>query len=372
MKSALVLTTINVPNLLDDYADNFEKYGHKNEVEIIVVGDRKTPEAAGEPIARLRKRGFKAELLDVPWQEDWLSKFSDLKAVIPYNSDNRRNVGYLVAVERGAEVVVSIDDDNYVIAENGDYLGAHQIVGTVKKLKTARSSNGWFNICSLLETEPPRTIYPRGFPYSKRWADDGKFETSSGKIVMNAGLWLEHPDVDAVTNLNEPLRVVGAKREQMMLAPGVYCPVNTQNTAFHRSVLPCYYYITMDAVIDGTKIDRYGDIWSGFFALKVINQMNGRVAFGPPVVKHLRNKHNLLRDLHNELGGMTLTEFLAPIIESVELTKKTYEGAYLELADALVAKAQVAPVFTPETKNYFLRISNAMKIWVDVCKEIMK
>ena len=249
---------------------------------------------------------------------------------------------------------------------------AHRIVGSVKELKMARSSNSWFNICSQLKTEPPRTIYPRGFPYSKRWSDDAEFTTSSGRIVMNAGLWLEDPDVDAVTRLNEPIRVTSASPERLMLAPGVYSPINTQNTAFHRCVLPCYYYITMDAVINGNKIDRYGDIWSGIFALKVINQMNDRVSIGHPVTKHIRNKHNLLKDLQNELWGMILTESLVPIIESVELTAKTYEEVYLELAKKLEKRAISDDSFTGDAKNYFSKIAGAMRIWVDVCKEVMK
>lgn len=370
MKIALVLTTINVPDLLYGYADNLEKYGHKDEVEFIVIGDKKTPNEANEPLERIRGRGFEAEFLDVPRQEEWLRRFPELKEIIPYNSDNRRNIGYLIAVERGAEVIISIDDDNYVMEE--DYLEAHKIVGSVMELKTASSSNGWFNICSLLKTEPPRTIYPRGFPYSKRWRDDAKFTTSSGRIVMNAGLWLDDPDVDAITRLNEPIRAVSASPERIMLAPGVYSPMNTQNTAFHRDVLPCYYFITMDVVIDGNKIDRYGDIWSGFFALKVINHMNDRVSFGPPTANHVRNKHNLLKDLQNELWGMILTESLVPIMDSIELTAATYEEAYLELAKSLEQRAISNENFTTGVKKYFSKVTSAMEVWIDVCKEIMK
>jgi hypothetical protein len=369
-KIALVLTTINIPTLLYGYADNFEKYGHKDEVIIIVIGDLKTPKETKKLIEQLQKRGFEAEYFDIPKQEEWLMRFPSLKEIIPYNSDNRRNIGFLIAVERGAEIIISIDDDNYVTQE--DFLEAHKIVGSVKELKTASSSNGWFNICRLLKTEPPRTIYPRGFPYSKRWSDDAKFTVSSGRIVINAGLWLNDPDVDAVTNLNEPIKVIEASTERIMLAPGTYSPINTQNTAFHREILPCYYYITMDAVIDGIKIDRYGDIWAGLFAQKVINHIGDRVSFGPPIVNHIRNKHDLLKDLRSELGGMLLTEFLVPIIDSIELTATTYGEAYLELADALEEKALSNNNFSTETKKYFSKVTSNMRIWVNICEEIMR
>ncbi|NQT74338.1 MAG: hypothetical protein HQ553_16475 [Chloroflexi bacterium] len=369
-KASLVLTTINVPDLLYGYADNFEKYGHKDEVEFIVVGDRKTPEEAKEPIRALRARGFQAELLDITMQEQWLKRFPDLNEIIPYNSDNRRNIGYLIAVERGAEIVISIDDDNY--AMDDDFLEGHKIVGSVKELKTAHSSNNWFNICTALETDPQRTIYPRGFPYSKRWSDDAHFTVSSGRIMMNAGLWLNDPDVDAVTRLNEPLRVVGVNQDRFMLAPGVYSPINSQNTAFHRDTLPCYYFITMDAVINGSRIDRYGDIWSGFFAVKVIQSMNDCVSVGPPTANHVRNKHDLLDDLQIELGGMILTEELVPIIEAAEISADTYAKTYLNLAKEIEEKVSSDGNFTPDARKYFYQITAAMKIWVDVCKEIMR
>ena len=371
MKEALVLTTVNIPNLLYGYADNFEKYGHKDEVEIIVIGDMKTPEEAKEPIQQLKKRGFRALYLDIPKQEDWLKNFPDLKAIIPYNSDNRRNIGYLIAVERGADIIISIDDDNYAI-ENEDYIEGHKVIGTVQQLKTAHSINKWFNLCSLLETEPPRTIYPRGFPYSKRWKDDASFTTTTGKVMLNAGLWLNDPDIDAVTWLNQPIKSVKVKPGKMVLAPGIYTAINTQNTAFHRDVLPCYYFVTMNAIINGIKIDRYSDIWSGFFATKVVQSQGHYVSFGAPTVRHIRNKHNYLKDLQNELGGMVLTESLVSVIESAQLETKTYGKAYRELARKVDEMATQSEDFSKEIKDYMSHITRAMRIWVDTCNEIMK
>jgi|TARA_B100002003_G_scaffold249726_1_gene286834 hypothetical protein len=371
MKVAVVLTTINVPTLLEGYADNFEKYGHKDEVGFIVIGDRKTPKEAGEEIKRIKGRGFEADYLDIPAQEDWLSRFANLKEMIPYNSDNRRNVGYLLAVEQGAEIIISIDDDNYALT-NEDYLAAHKIVGTFQEMKAARSDNGWYNICRLLETEPSRTIYPRGFPYYKRWADTADLTTASGRVVINVGLWLQHPDTDAVTNLNEPVKVTDMHSERIMLDHGVYTAINTQNTALHRDVLPAYYYILMGAPIEGNKIDRYGDIWSGFFIQKVINHMNERITVGPPLTNHIRNKHNLFNDLRQELWGMILTDYLTPILESIQLTAPTYDGAYFELANKLEKAVIDDDKASDEVKQYFRQMTEAMRIWVDVCREIMK
>ncbi|MEA1925206.1 MAG: hypothetical protein U9M95_04990 [Candidatus Altiarchaeota archaeon] len=368
MKTAIVLTTIHIPYLLEEYAKNFEKH-NPGDVEFIMIGDLKTPKESETIISNIQDKGFEAEYFDVLKQEKWLQCFPELKQMIPYNSDNRRNIGYLIAVEQGAEIIVSIDDDNYV--RDGDYLAGHQIVGTTQTLKTVKSSNQWFNPCSMLETDPKRIIYPRGFPYSKRWMDDASFSNSTGRVVINAGLWLGCPDVDAVTNLNEPVKTVAMNSEQIMLASETFSPINTQNTAFHREVLPCYYYIVMGARINGYDLDRYGDIWSGFFAKKVIDQVGDKVTFGYPLTDHRRNIHDLFKDLQNELGGMILTDKLVPIIESIKLREKTYSNAYLELAEQLKEEINCSREFNDGEKDYFHQVTNNMRVWVDVCDKIM-
>ena len=74
--------------------------------------------------------------------------------LVPYNSDNRRNVGYFMAAESGADFLISIDDDNYCPA-NEDYFAEHSIVcGEPRRHDVVDSNNGWYNFCDLLELEP--------------------------------------------------------------------------------------------------------------------------------------------------------------------------------------------------------------------------
>ena len=365
MKATIVLTTIRVPELLLSYVDNFEKYGHAD-IGFIVIGDRKTPNKANKKLVdTIKNRGFCAEYWDPPRQERYLTQFPGLSEIIPWDSDCRRNLGYLLAYEQGAEIIITIDDDNFVTSD--DFYGKHSIVGTFKTLKTASSANKWFNPCSLLETNPRRKIYPRGFPYCRRWSDSISWGYSNGRVVLNMGLWLNHPDVDAITNLNEPVRVTGLKSEQIMLSPGTYAPINTQNTAFHRCVLPAYYYIPMRARIHGMILDRYGDIWSGLFVKKIIDQKNDRVTIGKPLTDHRRNPHNLIKDLQSEIWGILITEYLAPAIESIELEGRTYADLYLDLAEKL-SQLNFHPDKT--VKKYFEKMSDAMRIWVDVCEKL--
>jgi hypothetical protein len=365
VKSYIVLTTINNPLLLEDYADNLMRYNH-HDTGFIIIGDLKTPNKECEKLAhKINQKGFETCFMDVIKQKKWLSNFPKLEQVIPYNSDNRRNIGYLLAIEKGADIVISIDDDNY--PTNEDFYQAHSKVGTEATLKTVSSANGWFNPCTMLETSHERTIYPRGFPYSRRWKDNVTSNHSSGRIVLNMGLWLGTPDADAATHLIEPVTVKRLKSEQVMLAPGTFCPINTQNTAFHKDILPCYYYVLMGAEIEGLKLDRYGDIWSGYFARKIIDQIGDRVSIGKPLTDHRRNIHDLFKDLRTELYGMIMTERLGPFLESLDLSAKTYADAYLELAEHL-SKANLGN--EKGINTYIAKLTKAMKIWVETCERI--
>lgn len=371
MKGAIVLTTINVPNLLEDYARNLRSFGH-SDVGFIVIGDLKTPDKdCAKIIDRLKNDGFEAYYFDVVSQKRWLEDFPKLAKIIPYNSDNRRNLGFLIAAQCGAQTIISIDDDNY--PTNDDFYLHHSIVGSFRRIKTVYSSDGWFNPCNLLKfsRNEKGTIYPRGFPFSKRWKSSKiKFKKERGRVVLNLGLWTGIPDVDAVTHLNGPVTSLGlnVNFDRVMLAPGVFSPINTQNTAFHRSILPCFYYVLMGLKIEGLVLDRYGDIWCGYFAKKIIDAAGDRVCIGKPLTDHRRNLHDLFKDLKAELMGMILTERLVDFLERCDLNNSTYEDAYLELADKL-STAQIDDRMI--IKRYMRKIANAMRIWVESCEKVL-
>ena len=52
LKSYLVFTTINIPSIVVDYCNNFERFGHKKEIGIIIIGDKKTPDTEAFKIYR--------------------------------------------------------------------------------------------------------------------------------------------------------------------------------------------------------------------------------------------------------------------------------------------------------------------------------
>jgi len=370
-KAYVVVTTINKPWLLLDYAKNFMKFGHEKNVGIICVEDKKTPKDSKSILDEIQGVGIEAIYMSIEFQEKWLKKFPYFLNVIPYNTDNRRNIGFLLALEKGADIIISIDDDNYVRMDE-DFYESHSIVGENRTLLEIDSENRWFNICSMMETEPKRTIFPRGYPYFRRVVDN-KLESryTEAFIAVNAGLWLEDPDVDSISRLNEKIRTTKIISENIMLARYTFSPINTQNTALYRDVIYSYYYILMNESIKGLKLDRFGDIWSGLFCKHIVDAMDHRASFGTPVAVHKRNKHNLLKDLEQEIMGITINEDITQLLENNPFVSTSYKDGYLNLIDLLLTNFTDRKKYEIDVINYFIKICNNMRLWVKICDEIL-
>jgi hypothetical protein len=370
-KMTLVVTTINVPDLLTGYAGNFRKYGHLDRANAIVIGDNKTPHARVAALAdTLTRGGFRTEYMDIPAQQAYMKRFHELDALIPYNSDQRRNIGYLKAAEEGAQILVAVDDDNF--ARDDDWYAAHTIVGRTVTLPTASSATKWWSPCRMMDTHPPgRRLFPRGHPYSRRHLpDDETRSATSGRVVLNGGLWLLEPDVDSLTRLAEPVTCTRLNEERVMLAPGTWAAINTQNTAFHRDLVPAFYFVPITGFIGGIVVERYGDIWAGLFCRKAIDHLNDRVTYGIPACDHRRNMHVLLKDMQLEFWSILITEELWEHLYDWKLTATTYADTYDEIADRLAAVEWKTVPMAADVKKYFERMAHAMHVWAKTTRTL--
>jgi len=199
MKAAVVLTTIHVPELLEGYRDNFERYGHLDDVTVYVIPDRKTPREANYCIESLRKRGLKVEFPDLGEQTVFLDSVGLPIDFVPCDSDQRRNVGYLMALAGGCEFMVSLDDDNFCIP-HFDFLANHELGPRVNGCCT---TGGWHNPCDALGFHPQ--TFARGFPYfARNGPSNHKMKPGIALVRANSGLWFGDPDIDAITWLAWP------------------------------------------------------------------------------------------------------------------------------------------------------------------------
>ena len=372
MSIAIVTTTIfPIQPFLSAYVDNIQKWGYKNEVAIYIAGDNKSSADSLDAASQFKQMGFQVRFLDIKWQRDYLSRFADLKAIIPENSDNRRNVAYLAALEDGAQTIISVDDDNFPDPEQ-DFIGQHLCVGKSVDLPEAIGMDGWYNLCSLLiPTRPDANLYPRGFPYwSRKDGTDFIGDISSGKIAVNVGLWTLDPDTDAIGRLYARPHISKWNGNEVILGQGIRTPINTQNTALSRDAMITYYYVCMGDLLRGMRLDRFGDIFSGYFLQLCADAVGNRIRIGSPVVEHRRNQHNLLLDLYNELAGIMIIEDLTSFLMNVELPTNSMYDAYKSLSIKLeeFSVQQEGFIWDSDTKKFFHKVAKNMRIWADVVK----
>ena len=370
-KICIVVTTINTGEFLDDYCAQADAEGLRDRLRVVVIPDRKTPSELYQRCVQLAKRGFDVHCPNLAEQESYLKKFGQFGQLVPYNSDNRRNIGFLMALEWGCDVLLSIDDDNYCAGETYDTVA--QVCGDSITLPAVYSSDGWFNICEMLETEPNYRVYPRGFPYHKRHkVSEITYREESGTVRLNAGLWLQDPDVDAITWLAAPVRVSRFRGKSLLLGENVWSPINTQNTALHRDLVAGYYFVRMGYPLAGMPIDRYGDIFSGYLVLACIQHMGHRVRVGTPVANHRRNAHNHMRDLAGELACIFVLEDFLAWLPTARLEGNTYSETYLSLADSIDDQVERfnGSIWTEATRGFFHQMTYCMRQWTSACRQV--
>jgi Reversibly glycosylated polypeptide len=381
----IVVTTIFQPAWLEGYLDNIKMHGHAEAVTIRIIADRKTPASVYEAARHAARSGFEIDCPDLDEQEQYLRALGLSADFVPWDSDNRRNIGYLRAWEHGADVLISIDDDNFCRSDS-DFIACHGAVGLLAgetPLSAWAGGSKWFNVCDLLDSvvqrqAPAPQIYARGFPYDAR--DGARAALSHDltdapvdrSVAVNAGLWIDDPDVDAVTRLALRPITTGAQSGDVLLAPGTWTPLNTQNTALHRDAIPSYYYVRMGLPVKGMLIDRFGDIWSGYFLQRCAQHLGEVVRVGSPIAEHRRTSHNLFKDLYEELAGIVLTEELLPWLREVRLTGTTYQEAYAELAELISEAADRFSGFLwDDGGREFLRASaQNMRTWLGAIRTL--
>jgi hypothetical protein len=304
--------------------------------------------------------------LGVEEQVAFLREFRGIDRIVPWNTDNRRNIGFVMALRDGAEAVISIDDDNLPVAGQ-DFVGGHAVTGQELFAPEVIAPNGWYNLFDALEHEPALPVWPRGYPYRLRAPQDAYERPARAMVHVNAGLWLGDPDVDAITRLAIHPDVKRMKLERGLLAPETYSPINTQNTAIHREAMAAYYYVLMHEPMHGSRLNRFGDIWSGYFVQKCAKTLGYAVAFGMPAVEQIRNDHDLFVDLREEYWGIVLSEHLSEWLTGVRLAGSDYPTLYGDLADRLLehVKGLGLPAVSSEVVSYFEKVRVAMHTWLE-------
>jgi hypothetical protein len=167
--------------------------------------------------------------------------------------------------------------------------------------------------------------------------------------------------------------VTGFSGNSLVLGRNSWAPVNTQNTALRRDVIPSYYFIRMGYPISGAAIDRYGDIFSGYFAQACARHLGGAVRFGTPLVEHKRNSHNYMKDAGREWACIVLLEDILPWLHDAKLEGQTYVAAYESLSHLLEDAVETfqGPMWSDAARGYFHQVAFHMRAWLKGCRTIL-
>ena len=347
----IVTTTIFVPTFLTKYAENIKRHGHKH-VPIIVVGDKKSPSNTREFCNSIENCTY----MGLSDQAAYMGEHGliDLLAHHPFNSISRRNIGHLAAYEAGADSIIMLDDDN--LATDQDVIGHHE-VGDKQVLTSYGSSTGWFNVCSALKERHGVDFYARGYPPSQRWNDGLVTDEEECKTVaVNAGLWLNDPDIDALTRLERHLITTGTNPDfpyKFSLQPGTWSPWNCQNTAISRDALQSYFL--------SPYTGRHLDIWASYITTRIAEHLGEVIAFGTPLAFHDRTPHNLYDDLEQEIPWIRMTDNFVEVLRSITVEGSTYTEGLSSVIEGLRSKWKT----TDEVKDLYL---DGLTLWNEVFK----
>lgn len=288
MKNFITITTINKETQGVKKFKSFEKW------EVILVGDKKTP---------FIKSDYDLKYLDLNEQKKLGFK---IYSSLPYNHYVRKNIGYLFGIREGANLIYDTDDDNLPY-ENWAF---PEFDGINLEIVNDRK---YHNIYSDFSSQ---SVWPRGFPLDEinqnKSSSEYSFETKD--IAVWQGLADLDPDVDAIHRLLFNSEIRFDKRSPIGLEKGVYCPFNSQNTLWHRDMIPYAY-------LPSTVTFRFTDILRGYIAQRCFWEYDRVLGFTQATVYQERNVHNLMKDFESEIPCYLQTKQVVEILDELALDK---------------------------------------------------
>lgn len=290
MKTSVIVTSINAPNaVMRAIADGSKEAGY----DFIVIGDTKSP-----PDFALDGCRF----LSV---DDQVATGLAFAKACPTRHYARKNVGYLVAITQGSELIVETDDDNF--PREGFFRERSRRVEA-----SLSAGKGWVNAYGYFSDA---NIWPRGLPLDRILAElepFGDLSVGTTDCPIQQGLADENPDVDAIYRLVLPLPQSFRSDRRLALGAGSWCPFNSQNTAWWPETFPLLYLPAYCSF-------RMTDIWRSFVAQRIAWENGWSVLFHEPTVWQERNEHNLMRDFEDEVPGYLHNDRIRRTLEDLPL-----------------------------------------------------
>ena len=287
-------TFLIITSIADDkhpVLNQFAKESLANNVSFIVIGDTKSPE--------------KFSLTDCDYYS--IERQKELKYKLqnelPYKHYARKNLGYLIAINSGAEVIIETDDDNLPLTSFWKVRN--------REVKTHLVVNkGWVNVYNHFSKA---NIWPRGFALEHVKDEFPKLEKKTKVLCpIQQGLADENPDVDAIYRFTQPLPITFKKAANISLGKNAFCPFNSQNTTWFQEAFLLLYLPSYCSF-------RMTDIWRSYIAQRIAWTCGWSILFHKSTVWQDRNDHNLLTDFKDEISGYISAELIYNSLKNLDL-----------------------------------------------------
>jgi len=286
----IVITSINYPTKA------LHAFSQLQDWQVVVVADRKTPQDWQLP---------NVKILTIEEQETL-----PLQTVkwLRWNHYARKNLGYLYAIMNGAQLLYETDDDNIPYDAWESLFPCNAEIEVKTSAKPAKFINTYQHFSD-------EHVWPRGFPLTEVLTQLSTTEMpkqAANRIApVQQGLADLEPDVDAIYRLTIGKSITFAQNTPLYVAPGTYCPFNSQNTLWYPEAFP---YLFLPASVPS----RVTDIWRGYIAQRFLHLNHQGVLFCSPSVYQERNYHNLQHDFAEEIDLYTKTEQFISVLDAYD------------------------------------------------------
>jgi hypothetical protein len=306
MHKTIVITSIYPPS------PSVRKWAALADWNLVVAGDKKTP---------VDWNCHPATYLSVADQER--ARFR-IAGILPWNHYTRKLMGYLVAIQQGAEIILDTDDDNmpksdWSIPEfDGTYLMTPPDMGFV-------------NVYSYFTDQH---IWPRGFPLNRvcdpaaRLAA-GAMQTAPVRVGIWQGLVDGDPDVDAIYRMTLNTPCFFDAKCPVVLNTGTVSPFNSQNTVFIKPLFPLLY-------LPASVSFRSTDIIRGLVAQPILWSAGYSLGVTRATVVQNRNDHHYLSDFESEIPCYLYPEKIMDVVEGAVSSRFSIESNLITAYESLI------------------------------------
>lgn len=256
-----------------------KKYAQKEGWTLIVAGDIKTPQNSY----------FDLDLIYLT-PEYQKRKYPVLSDLIGWNTIERRNFAILEALNRYADLIALVDDDNIPYFCWGDDIK----IG--KEIEIPEYTSSLLPVFDPLSVTDYSNLWHRGFPIELLSEREYNYKLKTIIPDIQADFWNGQPDIDAVCRMNNPNLDVAFYLDYFPFTTNLISPFNSQNTVISREVAKDGYFLF-------PFIGRMSDIWIAYY----ITAKGYKVIYDEPTVYQERNPHNLVEDLKQEMLGYEKT-----------------------------------------------------------------